>query len=229
MPGELWKGPNFSIGGADGTSWMDFAPIRHGEKWQVQAPDVGPLARAADYLIERYAPCPWSRPIDEPGRRRGPSLYTVEERARRDSTPWTLVQGVLAPIQFAVFLVSLGLVLNYLLTGRAYEIAAASVILKTIVLYAIMVTGSIWEKKVFGKYLFAPAFFWEDAVSMLVIALHTGYLLAVWSDWGTAHNRMVLALAAYTSYAINATQFILKFRAARLQGAATVAARDYAR
>ena len=34
-------------------------------------------------------------------------LYTAEERVRRDSTPWTLVQGILAPVQFLVFLVSL--------------------------------------------------------------------------------------------------------------------------
>ena len=41
-----------------------------------------------------------------------------------------------------------------------------------------MVTGAIWEKVVFGRYLFAPAFFWEDVFSMLVLALHTAYLVA---------------------------------------------------
>ena len=46
-----------------------------------------------------------------------PPLYTAEERRRRDASPWTLVQGVLAPIQFVVFLVSLALVLRYLATG----------------------------------------------------------------------------------------------------------------
>ena len=33
-------------------------------------------------------------------------LYTAEEKKRRDETIWTLVQGVLAPLQFFVFLVS---------------------------------------------------------------------------------------------------------------------------
>ena len=51
-------------------------------------------------------------------RRRAP-LYTPQQRARRDSTRWTLVQGVLAPLQFLVFLVSLALVVNYLLNGTA--------------------------------------------------------------------------------------------------------------
>ena len=45
-------------------------------------------------------------------------LYTEAERRRRDASPWTLVQGVLAPLQFLVFLVSLALVLRYLATGN---------------------------------------------------------------------------------------------------------------
>ena len=35
-----------------------------------------------------------------------PALYTEAERRRRDSSPWTLVQGILAPIQFLVFLIA---------------------------------------------------------------------------------------------------------------------------
>ena len=105
-----------------------------------------------------------------------PTLYGAEERRRRDVSGWTLVQGVLAPIQFAVFLVSLGLVLRYLATGEGHAAATLSVVVKTLTLYTIMVTGCIWEKVVFGRYLFAPAFFWEDVFSMLVLALHTAYL-----------------------------------------------------
>ena len=55
-------------------------------------------------------------------------LYTPQERARRDATRWTLVQGILAPIQFLVFLVSLALVLRYLTTGDGYAAANVSVI-----------------------------------------------------------------------------------------------------
>ena len=146
------------------------------------------------------------------------ALYTDEQRRRRDSTRWTLVQGVLAPLQFLVFLVSLVLVLNYLATGHGQLEATGSIVVKTVVLYAIMVTGSVWEKVVFGQYLFAPAFFWEDVVSMLVLALHTGYLYALITGALTTHQQMYLALAAYSSYAVNATQFLLKLRAARKQG-----------
>jgi 3-vinyl bacteriochlorophyllide hydratase len=143
-------------------------------------------------------------------------LYTPEQRIKRDSTVWTLVQGVLAPVQFLVFLVSLGLVTRYLLTGDGYEIANTSVIIKTLVLYTIMITGCIWEKVVFDKYLFAKAFYWEDVFSILVLALHTAYLVCAINHWLNAHQLMWLAIAAYSTYVINATQFILKLRAARL-------------
>jgi 3-vinyl bacteriochlorophyllide hydratase len=143
------------------------------------------------------------------------ALYTPEQRRRRDATKWTLVQGILAPIQFAVFLVSLFLVARYLTTGEGFAAATASIVLKTVLLYAIMVTGSIWEREVFGCYLFAPAFFWEDVFSFLVLALHTAYLVALFAGFGTPRQQMLLALAAYASYFINATQFILKLRAAR--------------
>lgn len=146
-------------------------------------------------------------------------LYTPEERRRRDSSPWTLVQGVLAPLQFGVFLVSLWLVLAYLATGDGLEAATISIVVKTLTLYVIMVTGSIWEKEVFGQYLFARPFFWEDVFSFLVLALHTAYLSALFTGWLDDLGQMYLALAAYAAYVINATQFLLKLRAARLEQA----------
>jgi 3-vinyl bacteriochlorophyllide hydratase len=156
---------------------------------------------------------------------RGPStnsnrpLYTAEERQRRDGSVWTLVQGVLAPVQFLVFIVSLGLVLRYLAIGEGHGVATLSVVVKTLTLYTIMITGCIWEKVVFGRYLFAPAFYWEDVFSMLVLALHTAYLVVVFTGAMDARQQMYLALAAYAAYVINATQFILKLRAARLDHA----------
>lgn len=149
-----------------------------------------------------------------------PGLYTPEQRARRDATRWTWVQGVLAPVQFLACLISLGLVLRCLLTGEGESVALLSVIVKTGLLYTIMLTGCIWEKVVFGQYLFAAAFFWEDVFSMLVLVLHTAYVWA-WlnGDWAV-RDLLLLALAAYAAYAINAIQFLLKLRAARLQEAA---------
>lgn len=144
-------------------------------------------------------------------------LYTSEQKQRRDSTVWTVVQGVLAPMQFLVFLVSVALVLRYLATGDGYALATYSIILKTAFLLLIMVTGAIWEKVVFGQYLLAPAFFWEDVVSFFVIALHLGYVIALMTNIMSKQQLMALALIAYAAYVVNALQFILKLRAARLQ------------
>ena len=155
-------------------------------------------------------------PAIESKRRRG--LYSEEERARRDASKWTLIQGILAPIQFLVFLVSLGLVIRYLISGEGLVAAHVSIVIKTLLLYTIMITGSIWEKDVFGRYLFAPAFYWEDMVSMLVLALHTAYLIALATGWLGDTGQMVLALVAYLAYVINAAQFLWKLRMARLEG-----------
>jgi 3-vinyl bacteriochlorophyllide hydratase len=148
-------------------------------------------------------------------------LYTPEERRRRDATRWTIVQGVLAPVQFVVFLISLALVVRYLATGEGFLAASVSIVVKTLSLYAIMVTGSIWEKVVFGRWLFARPFFWEDVFSMLVLALHTAYLVALFGRVLGERGQMLLALAAYVAYVINAAQFILKLRAARLEAEAS--------
>lgn len=151
----------------------------------------------------------------------GQALYTAEQRRRRDASHWTLVQGILAPLQFLVFLVSLALVLRYLGTGAGYEAATLSIVVKTLVLYTIMVTGALWERDVFGQYLFAPAFFWEDVVSFVVIALHTYYLYAILTGVLGPREQMLVALAAYAVYIVNAGQFLLKLRAARLEAAAS--------
>ncbi len=185
------------------------------------------LNSTIDKCLARFDACPFSalagdcrtqsqaRPA-----RRDTALYTPDQRRRRDETPWTLVQGILAPLQFVVFLISLVLVLRFMITGVGFEAATVSIVVKTLILYTIMVTGAIWERVVFGQYLFAPAFFWEDVVSMLVIALHTAYLYVLIEGTVAAEGQMLLALAAYAAYVANASQFFLTLRAARREGSA---------
>ncbi len=153
------------------------------------------------------------------GKRVSSSLYTPEQRAKRDATVWTLVQGILAPVQFLVCLVSAALVIRFLITGDGLWAANLSVLIKTVILLTIMVTGSIWEKVVFDEWLFAAPFFWEDVVSMGVIALHLLYVAALFGGWLSTNALMAVALTAYAAYFVNAIQFVLKLRAARLQEA----------
>ncbi len=151
------------------------------------------------------------------GKRVSFSLYTPEQRAKRDATVWTLVQGILAPVQFLVCLISAALVIRFLMTGHGLWVANLSVLIKTVILLTIMVTGSIWEKVVFDEWLFAAPFFWEDVVSMGVIALHLLYVAALFGGWLSTNALMTVALTAYAAYFVNAIQFVLKLRAARLQ------------
>ncbi len=131
------------------------------------------------------------------------------------------MQGILAPLQLLAFLVSVWLVLRYLGTGSGETAATVSIVVKTMFLYAIMYTGALWERDVFGVYLFAPSFYWEDVVSMLVIALHTAYLVALATGALSTRGQMLLALTAYATYVVNALQFLLKLRAARRQASRT--------
>ncbi len=200
------------------------------------------VSHLLDHWLEGVAACPWGAHAgfspwagrytawtgecaipqstlartSKPGRAQ---LYTSAERARRDASPWTRVQAVLAPLQFAACAVSLLLIVRYLTTGQGYALATGSILLKTAALYAIMITGSIWEKDVFGRWLFAPAFFWEDVVSMVVLALQTAYVAALIRGWGSPAEQMAIAVAAYAAYAVNASQFLMKLRAARLDAA----------
>ncbi|MCA9973068.1 MAG: 2-vinyl bacteriochlorophyllide hydratase [Anaerolineales bacterium] len=144
------------------------------------------------------------------------STYTPEQLERRNKSKWTLVQAVLAPIQFLAFLTSLALVTRYLITGNGYEIANASVLVKITLLWLITITGMIWEKEIFGRWFLAPEFFWEDVGNAVAMLVHNLYFLARWLDWS---NRavMTLMLVAYIAYLFNCAQFIAKGLRARQQ------------
>ena len=145
----------------------------------------------------------------------GWKLYTPSQRIIRDRTVWTKVQAILAPLQFIVCIISLALVLRYLYTGEGYYIATFSIVVKSFLLFLIMVTGAIWEKVVFGQFLFAEAFFWEDVVSFFVIFFHGLYLYVLLSGDYLPTTQMLVALFAYFLYLINAFQFLMKLRLAR--------------
>jgi 3-vinyl bacteriochlorophyllide hydratase len=137
------------------------------------------------------------------------AIYTAEQLARRDASIWTKVQGVLAPIQFLAFLASFGLVLRYLTTGEGYEITNLSVLIKIALLWAITITGMIWEKEIFGHYFLAREFFWEDIGNAVAMLTHNIYFLAVALGW-SRDTVMGMMLVAYCTYLINCGQFVYK-------------------
>ncbi len=142
--------------------------------------------------------------------------YTPEQLERRNKSKWTLVQAILAPIQFLAFIISFILVVRYLMTGQGYLITTVSVLIKIALLWLITVTGMIWEKEIFGKWFLAPQFFWEDVGNAVAMILHNLYFLAQWLGWSN-QAVMGLMLIAYIAYLFNCTQFIVKGLQARKQ------------
>lgn len=137
------------------------------------------------------------------------ATYTPEQLARRNSSKWTLVQAVLAPVQFLAFIISFALVIRYLVTGNGFAAANISVLIKISLLWLITVTGMIWEKEIFGHWFLAPQFFWEDVGNAVAMIMHNLYFLARWQGW-SEQAIMMLMLLAYVSYMFNCAQFILK-------------------
>ncbi|HMR66360.1 MAG TPA: 2-vinyl bacteriochlorophyllide hydratase [Anaerolineae bacterium] len=144
------------------------------------------------------------------------STYTPAQLEKRNKSKWTLVQAILAPIQFLAFIISFALVVRYLVTGQGYMIATVSVLIKISLLWLITITGMIWEKEIFGQWFLAPQFFWEDVGNAVAMVLHNIYFLARWLGW-SHETIMMLMLVAYIAYLFNCTQFIMKGLQARKQ------------
>lgn len=136
-------------------------------------------------------------------------MYTPEQIARRDASPWTRVQFIIAPIQILAFLVSFALVVRYLMTGEGHLAATISVWVKIALIWLITITGMLWEKDVFGHYFMAREFFWEDLGNLVAIMTHNAYFVVQWLGWNQ-RDVMYVMLFAYITYLFNAGQFIVK-------------------
>jgi 3-vinyl bacteriochlorophyllide hydratase len=133
--------------------------------------------------------------------------YTPEQLARRDRSVWTTVQAILAPTQFIAFLVSASLVFHAWQTHSGYDIATISIIVKISLLWAITITGMIWEKEIYGHYFLAKEFFWEDIGNAVAIVTHNLYFVVKLLGWDD-NAVMGVMLFAYATYLLNCAQFI---------------------
>ncbi|MBX0326166.1 2-vinyl bacteriochlorophyllide hydratase [Oscillochloris sp. ZM17-4] len=154
-------------------------------------------------------------------------MYTPDQLARRERSKWTRVQIILAPIQFVAFLISFGLVIHYLVTGQGYLAATISIWVKIALIWALTITGMLWEYDMYDHYFMAKEFFWEDLGNLIAILTHNAYFVAKWVG---ADERTVMwvMVFAYITYLFNAAQFIVRgIRSARqrraLQSAGTQA------
>ena len=73
-------------------------------------------------------------------------LYTPDQRVRRDNSVWTLVQGILAPTPFLVFLISLCLVIRYIMTGDGSVVTTDPSMAETGSLDLSHLRGARWDQ-----------------------------------------------------------------------------------
>jgi 3-vinyl bacteriochlorophyllide hydratase len=136
-------------------------------------------------------------------------MYTPEQLARREASKWTKVQIILAPIQFLAFIISFILVVSYLITGHLHLAATISVWIKIALIWALTITGMLWEKDMYDHYFMAKEFFWEDLGNLIAILTHNAYFVVQWLGWDD-RSVMYVMLFAYFTYLFNAAQFIVK-------------------
>ncbi len=136
-------------------------------------------------------------------------MYTPDQLRRREASRWTKVQIILAPIQFVAFIVSFGLVIHYLLTGDGFLAATISVWVKIALIWALTITGMLWEHDMYDHYFMAKEFFWEDLGNLIAIITHNLYFVAkgMGADERTVMWVMVFA---YVTYLFNAAQFLVR-------------------
>jgi 3-vinyl bacteriochlorophyllide hydratase len=136
-------------------------------------------------------------------------MYTADQLRRREASRWTRVQIILAPIQFVAFIISFALVIRYLVTGNGYMAATISVWIKIALIWALTITGMLWEYDMFDHYFLAKEFFWEDIGNLIAIITHNLYFVAQWMG-ADSRTVMWVMVFAYVTYLFNAVQFLAR-------------------
>lgn len=136
--------------------------------------------------------------------------YTPEQLRKRNNSVWTKVQLILAPIQFVVFIIGVVLTVMYY-TGSLenFSLVTWALLIKTIFLVVLFVTGAFFEKEVFDIWVFSPEFYWEDIGSSVATVFH--FLYFVLAYLGFSKEALVWsALVAYFTYVVNAIQYLVR-------------------
>jgi 3-vinyl bacteriochlorophyllide hydratase len=136
-------------------------------------------------------------------------MYTPDQLRRREASKWTKVQIILAPIQFLAFIISFSLVIRYLATGEGHMAATISIWIKIALIWALTITGMLWEHDMFDHYFLAKEFFWEDIGNLIAIITHNLYFVAQWMG-ASERTVMWVMVFAYITYLFNAAQFIVR-------------------
>jgi 3-vinyl bacteriochlorophyllide hydratase len=129
-------------------------------------------------------------------------------RERRAASMWTMIHPLFAIGQLFAFFVSVGLLIAYFRGAVPFHVVHVSVLVKIGLMVGAVVTGSLWERDVFGYFWFAPEFLLEDVMTLVVFIFQVSYLAMV-----ALHPTLMPAVigmlcVAYAVYIGNVAQYI---------------------
>jgi 3-vinyl bacteriochlorophyllide hydratase len=130
-------------------------------------------------------------------------------RERRAASVWTRIHPIFAIGQLLVFVVSLVLLALYFAHVVPFSAVHVSVLVKVAFMTLAVVTGSLWERDVYGQWWFAPQFLVEDVMTANVFLLHVAYLAMYYLFPAKMATTLALLVVAYSVYALNVGQYIV--------------------
>lgn len=134
--------------------------------------------------------------------------FSKEQLSRRNATVWTAIVMWIAAVQFVAYIIGFYLVIRFLSTGEGYLVASIGVWVKIVLMWAVTVSGIVWEKVVIGKYFMAREFFWEDLGNLIAMITHNAYFAALIAGF-SQRNIMWVMLFAYVTYLFNFVQWAI--------------------
>ncbi len=131
-------------------------------------------------------------------------------RSRRAASIWTTIHPLFAIGQLLAFFVSLGLLIAYFRHAVPFHTVHVSVLIKIGLMVGAVISGSFWERDVFGWWWFAPEFLAEDVMTLMVFVLQLTYLAMTWLHPGRMGPIVAVLCFAYAVYVANVAQYIHK-------------------
>ncbi len=149
------------------------------------------------------------------------AFQTIQER--RDASIWTRIHPIFAIGQLGIFLVSVVLLVLFAFHVVPFTAVYLSVLMKIACMVGAIVTGSLWERDVFGPWWFADDFFIEDVMTVNVFLLHVGVVVTYFVQSPDLRAVLALLVFSYAVYALNVGQYIFRHMGMRGQAAGAAA------
>jgi 3-vinyl bacteriochlorophyllide hydratase len=141
-------------------------------------------------------------------------------RERRTASIWTVIHPLFAIGQLLAFLVSVGFLIAYFEGAVSFYAVHVSVLVKIGLMVGAVLTGSFWERDVYGYWWFAPEFLQEDVMTLIVFLFQLTYLAMVGFHSDLRVAVVAVLIIAYAVYLGNVAQYIHRTQTRKKEAAA---------